>query len=117
MKKVKIKELPITEDLDFSYLLGLMRPLHNLDEYSWLPELFSIIGYERLIELCKYCGGESIRIPTLDELSRSLDSLQSFYDVCIKKTRELDDIPATSFDLVQKIKEVYDVREGQEIYQ
>ena len=38
------KKLPITEELDFAYLLELMPPLHDIPEFSWLPELFAIIG-------------------------------------------------------------------------
>ena len=112
---MKDKGLPITEDLDFSYLLGLMRPLYNLDEYAWLPELFTLVGHTRLIELCRYAGGETITIPTLDQLSKSIDCLQNFYDVYIKKSASLDDIPITNLELVQKIKEIYDVRDGKTI--
>lgn len=101
-------KLPISEELDFHYLLSLMRPLYKLDEFSWLPELFSIIGHERLITLCKYAGGETIRIPKLDELSDSVDSLQYFYDVYIKHSVKPDEIPESLKSLVATIKEVYD---------
>ncbi len=105
---MKSHELPISEDLDFSYLLGLMRPLHNIDEFAWLPELFTLIGHERLIELCRYAGGEVIKIPTLDELAYSIQALQSFYDVYILNRLNEDDIPIEVYELVVKIKEIYD---------
>ena len=108
------KSLPITEELDFAYLLGLMRPLYQIDEFAWLPELFAIVGHERLIDLCRYTGGEVIKIPTLDQLSQSIDALQDFYDVYLKKTKELEDIPITNEPLVLKIKEIYDVRNCEE---
>ena len=104
------KGLPITEELDFAYLLELMLPLHNTPEFSWLPELFSIIGYEKLITLCKYAGGETITIPTVDQLSDSINSLQWFYDVYITAKHEYDEIPINLRNLVQKIVEVYDAR-------
>lgn len=113
---MKAKDLPITEDLDFSYLLGLMRPLHDVDEYAWLPELFTLIGHERLIDLCRYAGGETISIPTIEQLTDSIESLQCFYDVYIKKSKAVDDIPEKYYELVFKIKEIYDVRDGKEIY-
>jgi hypothetical protein len=103
-------KLPITEELDFHYLLGLMPPLHNVPEFSWLPELFSIVGYESLIKLCKYSGGELIRIPTLDELSKSIDALQWFYDAYIKKSKSESEIPDGLSELVDKIKVVYSDR-------
>ena len=43
-------KLPLTEEIDFHYLLGLMPPLHNVPEFAWLPELFSIIGHEKLVK-------------------------------------------------------------------
>jgi hypothetical protein len=107
---MKNKDLPITEDLDFSYLLGLMRPLHKIDNFAWLPELFTLIGHEKLIDLCRYAGGETITIPTLEELSSSIDSLQDFYDVYIKKSKTLDEVDQSNFELVGRIKEIYDAR-------
>ena len=107
---MKNKDLPITEDLDFSYLLGLMRPLHKIDNFAWLPELFTLIGHEKLIDLCRYAGGETITIPTLEELSSSIDSLQDFYDVYIKKSKTLDEVDQSNLALVGRIKEIYDAR-------
>lgn len=106
-------ELPISEDLDFSYLLGLMRPLHDIDGYAWLPELFTLIGHENLLKLCKYAGGESITIPTLDELFSDIEALQYFYDVYIKHKICIDDVPITSEDKVNQIKEIYFARQNE----
>lgn len=103
-------KLPITEELDFHYLLGLMPPLHDVPEFSWLPELFSIVGHESLIKLCKYAGGEQIRIPTLEELSKSIDAIQNFYDVYIKKSKSESEIPDGLSELVDKIRVVYNDR-------
>ena len=99
--------LPVTEELDFAYLLELMPALHNIPEFAWLPELFSIVGAEKLITLCKYAGGEVIRIPTLDELSTSIETLQFFYDIKIKKTKTLKDLPPVLLEKYNTICEVY----------
>lgn len=107
------KKLPIIEELDFAYLLELMLPLHNVPEFAWLPELFSIVGHEILLKLCKYAGGESITIPTLDQLQRSIDALQWFYDIKIKNTKMLIEVPPSLLPLVKKIVEVYDVRDSE----
>lgn len=88
-----------------------MRPLHNVDEYAFLPELFTLLGHDKLIDLCRYCGGETIKIPTSKELVDALDALQIFYDVYIAKRKSELTIPITSEELVNKIKEVYNVRE------
>lgn len=110
---MKQSNLPITEELDFAYLLELMPPLHNISEYAWLPELFSIIGHEGLITLCKYAGGETITIPTLEELSDSVEALQWFYDIHVKHIRTPIEVPRNLRSYYNKIVEVYDARNNQ----
>lgn len=109
-----MSDLPITEELDFAYLLELMPPLHNVAEFAWLPELFSIIGHEKLILLCKYAGGESITIPTLEQLTSSIEALQWFYDIRIKKTKSEFEVPPNMKFLVRKISEIYNARNSEE---
>jgi hypothetical protein len=100
-------DLSIKEELDFQYLLQLLPPLENEPEFAWLPELFSIIGARNLITLCKYAGGETIKIPTLDQLSMDIDALQWYYDVYITKKKSVADIPLNLVDLVLKIQNIY----------
>ena len=101
-------KLPITEELDFHYLLQLLPALQGEPEFAWLPELFSIIGYDTLITLCKYAGGEVIKIPTVKQLSNSIEALQWFYDLHITKTKKRKDVPPELSELVDKIFKVYD---------
>lgn len=101
------KELPITEELDFQYLLQLLPPLEDTPEFANLPELFSVIGARNLITLCKYAGGETIKIPTLEQLSKDIDALQCYYDVYISHKKSVGEIPAELVALVMKIKAVY----------
>ena len=108
------KSLTTQEELDFQYLLGLMPPLHLVPEFSWLPELFAIIGHEKLITLCKYAGGEVIKIPTLKQLSDAIDALQWFYDVEIKHSKSIIDVPPELHSLYGKILEIYNVRNNKE---
>lgn len=102
-----MKKLPVTEELDFAYLLELMPPLYNIPEYANLPELFSIIGHESLIDLCKYAGGESIRIPTLSELSDAISALKWYYDVCIKKSKDIVEVPISILPMFKKVCDIY----------
>ena len=104
---MKKNDFPITEELDFHYLLTLLPPLQGLPEFSWLPELFSIVGYEKLVKLCQYAGGETITIPTLEQLVSSIEALQWFYDVYIKKCKAFSSIPQNLKQLVGKIYHVY----------
>lgn len=104
---MRSEDLTITEELDFQYLLQLLPPLTETPEFANLPELFSIIGAKNLITLCKYAGGETITIPTIEQLSESIDALQWYYDVYISKKKELGEIPANLCSLVMKIRSVY----------
>ena len=103
--------LPITEELDFACLLELMPVLHDVPQYTWLPELFSIIGHKRLLKLCKYAGGETIRIPTLDELVKSIEALQYYYDINIVHKKPVESVPEDLMSYYQKICEVYNASE------
>lgn len=106
--------LPITEELDFAYLLEMMPVLHDVPQFTWLPELFSTIGHERFLKLCKYAGGETIRIPTLDELSYSIEALQWYYDINIKKSKQAEELPLKIVSTYKKIVDVYDAEDSQE---
>lgn len=108
-------ELNLTEQQDFSYILQLMMPLYDEKEYACLPELFTILDYKKVIELCKYAGGETIKIPTLEELSVAIESLQWFYDVFIANNKSYQDIPQEYRDKVLKIKKVYNRRDKVEM--
>ena len=60
-----------------------------------------------MIDLCRYCGGESIKIPTLDQLKSSIEALQLFYDVEIMKKKTIDCVPQELIEKYNKIVEVY----------
>ena len=106
-QKHKQPSAEIREELDFQYLLQLMGPLHNEEQFYSLPELFSIIGVDKLILLCKYAGGETIRIPTIEELSHSIEALEWYYDVYITHKKQPSDIPIGFKPLVDIILSVY----------
>lgn len=110
-------KLPVTEELDFAYLLELMPPLHHIPEFAWLPELFSIIGYEKLILLCKYAGGESITLPTVEQLADSIDVLQLIYDIYIKRNKSILDVPPSLKELFDRASEVYNAQYNQELHE
>ena len=112
MKDIK-KTLPITEDLDFHYLLTLMPALQSVPEFAWLPELYSIIGHESIVKLCRYCGGETIKIPTLDQLSESITALQWYYDVFISGKMKITDIPDECKELVCTIRGIFNARNSE----
>lgn len=102
------KILSITESSNFHCLLELMLPLYKVDEFAWLPELFSIVGHEKLLLLAKYAGGERIKIPTLTQITEAIEALDWYYKVYITRKKRRKSIPAEHLELVDKIKEVFD---------
>lgn len=102
-----MSDLSKTEELDFAYLLELMPPLHDIPEFALLPELFTILGHDKLIDLCKYAGGETLRIPTVEQLLQSIQALQLFYDIRIKYAKSMTDVPDELLPLVKVIDRVY----------
>lgn len=103
-------KLSITESSDFQYLLELLPVLKCRPEYACLPELFSIIGHDKLIKLCTYAGGETVMIPTLDELSDNLEALDFYYKVYIEKSMDYFKTPVRFRGQIKRIKEVIDAR-------
>ena len=104
------KKLDITQSSDFHCLLELMLPLYKVKEYASLPELFSILGYEKLLLLMKYAGGETIKIPTVDQLNKALEALDWYYRVYVTHRKYRKSIPPEYRELVAKIKEVFDAQ-------
>lgn len=98
-------KLDITQTSDFYCLLELMVPLYHIDEYAALPELFSIIGHEKLITLMNYAGGETIKIPTINELNHAIEALDWYYNVYVTERKQPLSIPEDCRELVDKIKE------------
>lgn len=98
-------KLPLPEQIDFHCLLSLLPALHNIPEYAWLPELYSLIDEDALTKLCSVAGGETIRIPTLAELQHSTDALQWYYDIYIAQRKQLKELPA---ELSESVKQIYD---------
>lgn len=100
---MSLSKLPAKEEIDFCYLLALLPMLKGIPEYSCLPELFSIIGHEKMIDLCKFAGGECIMIPTLEELSKSIESLKWYYSIFITDSKSIDEVPDEYRNEVLKI--------------
>jgi len=104
---MKQSELTLTESSDFHYLLTLMSALTDDPAYESLPELFSILGHEKLLLLCKYAGGTEIKIPTTDELQSAIEALRWFYQVYISKHKYRKSIPTELLPLVDRIYQHY----------
>lgn len=109
---MKNEKLSLTDEINLHYLLELMPPLYELPEYALLPELFSTVGIDSLLALCKYAGGETVRIPTLSELSDAMLALDMFYTIELLHKPYTDSTSKSVEKLYRKIKAVYDSKNG-----
>lgn len=109
-------KLSIAESSDFYLLLELMLPLYKEERYSCLPELFSVIGHEKLITLCKYLGGTTIKIPTIDELNFSIEALDWYYKVYISRCKYRKSIPSEYVEEVEKIREILNANNNKAVH-
>lgn len=102
-----MKKSLLTDELNLHYVLTLMRYMHR-PEYALIPELFAIFHEDKIIQLAKYFGGETISIPTLGELSKSVQSMEWYYNCYISKTHDVSQIPDELVPNVKIIKEDLD---------
>lgn len=69
----KLKD--ISKNDTFALLLFVLFNVKKIPEFSTLSELITILDYDQFLKLCKYFGGLTIKIPTMDELEILVNSL------------------------------------------
>ena len=69
----------------YSLSLFSLYKLIGIPEYSSLSELAYVLDKENLLNLCEYFGGQTIKIPTIDELESLVYSLLLYQYVKIEK--------------------------------
>ena len=73
MTNEQIKSLKETDT--YSLILFCLYKLIEIPEYSSLSELVYVLDKPNLLNLCEYFGGQTITIPTIDELETLTYSL------------------------------------------
>lgn len=108
--------MPIKEELTkltkidiWSLMLFVLYNFQKIPEYSGISELAYILDQKNLLKLCEYFGGQTIRIPTIDELRTMLYALLLYQYVNIEKIPEEDaiDLLRVEGSAVKLIKESY----------
>lgn len=77
------------EDL-LSVASALLYSLKDSPRYSTISELFYLLDYQSFMNLIKYFGGKTIRVPTSSEISECL-KLLLLYQYYIVEEREWKD--------------------------
>lgn len=74
------------KDMDlYSLALFSLYKLMGTAEYSSLSEMVYVLDKDNLLNLCEYFGGQTIKIPTIDELTNLVYSLLLYQYVKIEK--------------------------------
>lgn len=63
----KLKEIDI-----WSLMLFVLYNFQKIPEYSALSELAYIVDEKTMLKLCEYFGGQTITVPTIDQLEETI---------------------------------------------
>lgn len=75
-KKSNVLDLEDLKQQDvYSLSLFLLYNLTAIPKYSLIGELPYLLDEDNLLKLCKYLGGKTITIPTVEELMKSMRTL------------------------------------------
>lgn len=104
------KEFMTLKDTDlYSIALFALYKLTDIPEYSIIGELPYILDKTNLLNMCNYFGGQTIRIPTLAEISSILNVILLYQYVNIDKMAYDDAVKLIGFksNELRKVKQVY----------
>lgn len=93
----------------YSLLLFCLYKLQEIPEYSSLSELVYVMDKSNFLNLCEYFGGQTLRIPTINEVESLMYSLLLYQYV------NIDHIPYNkAIDIIGK--ESHELREVKKNY-
>ena len=75
----KLKEIDI-----WSLMLFVLYNFQKIPEYSAISELAYILDEKSLLKLCEYFGGQTITIPTIDQLEETIYAMLLYQYVDIE---------------------------------
>lgn len=75
----------LTKNDIYSLMLFVLYQNQKIPEHAALSELIYVLDRPNLLKLCQYFGGETLKIPTIDELKYLILSLNLYQQVNIEK--------------------------------
>ena len=76
----KLKQVDI-----WSLMLFVLYNFQKVPEYASLSELAYILDEKNMLKLCEYFGGQTIHIPTIDQLEETIFGMLLYQYVDIEK--------------------------------
>lgn len=83
----KLKQVDI-----WSLMLFVLYNFQKIPEYSALSELAYILDQKNLLKLCEYFGGQTVKIPTIDQLEETVYGMLLYQYIDVEKIPEKDAI-------------------------
>ena len=92
-------ELKKLNELDiWSLMLFVLYNFQKIPEYSTLSELAYILDKQHLLKLCEYFGGQTIRIPTIDQLEETILGMLLYQYIDVEKIPEKEAVELLRID-------------------
>ena len=99
----------LTEKDIYSILFIALYKLNDIREYSNINSLITVLDKENFFKLIKALGGQTIKIPTVEEIMTIVNALLVYQNVNIEgqDMKKAFDFLALSPDEIIKVKEAY----------
>lgn len=93
----------------WSLMLFVLYKFQSIPEYSSISELAYVLDEKNLLKLCEYFGGQTIRVPTIDELENTLYAMLLYQYTHIEhiELEEATQILRLSNDKLKTVKSCY----------
>ena len=93
----------------WSLMLFVLFNFQKIPEYSSISELAYILDEKNMLKLCEYFGGQTIKIPTIDELETTLYAMLMYQYIDVEKMSEEDAVTLMNVDkdIIKSIKSTY----------
>lgn len=101
---LKLKRLDI-----WSLMLFVLYNFQNIPEYASISELAYVLDEKNFLKLCEYFGGQTIKIPTVDELELTIYAMLLYQYIDVEHVKETEAIKLLRVDSFKEkaIKSTY----------
>lgn len=94
--KSELKKLK-TIDI-WSLMLFVLYNFQKIPEYSTLSELAYVLDQRQLLKFCEYFGGQTIKVPTINQLEETIYAMLLYQYIDIEKVTECEAIELLKVD-------------------
>lgn len=98
MKNKPVIDLEELKEKDiYSLSLLMLYKLHSIPKFSLASELPYLLDENNLLKLCRYYGGKTITIPTVNEIYKNMKTLLLYQNYIVENKPWKDSLLASGF--------------------